>query len=318
MPIDPAVPAAAPALTVIIPVCNECESLAKLHEEIVAVLEAERLSAEILFIDDGSRDTSWAVIETLCARDARVRGIRFRRNFGKAAALAAGFARIRGNVVVTMDADLQDDPREVPAFLRRLDGGLDLVTGWKRKRFDPWHKVFPSRVFNGMVSRLTGVPLHDHNCGMKAFRAEVARKLRMYGERHRFVPVLAASLGYRVGEMEIHHRSRKFGRSKYGFTRFIKGFLDLLAVAFQTRYGLRPMHMLGTVGLIALALGIAGGLAWLIGLTCGVATMVEFGLPAAVLTIAGVQCLLTGLVSELLTARTTEPGDGFDIASEIG
>jgi len=312
MPSDP------PTLSIVIPLCNECESLAELHGQIVAVLEADGLSAEIVFIDDGSRDTSWAVVETLCAKDVRVRGIRFRRNFGKAAALAAGFARVRGSIVVTMDADLQDDPAEIPAFLKRLDGGLDLVTGWKRKRFDPWHKVFPSRVFNGMVSRLTGVRLHDHNCGMKAFRSEIARKLRMYGERHRFVPVFAASLGYRVGEMEIHHRSRQFGRSKYGFTRFIKGFLDLLAVAFQTRYGLRPMHVLGTVGLLALGLGFAGGACWLVGLLSGVETLSAMGLPGGVLFLVGTQSMLAGLISELLTARTAEPADGFDIAAEAG
>ncbi len=182
-------------------------------------------------------------------------GLRFRRNFGKAAALGAGFESAHGELVMTLDADLQDDPREIPRFLTAIATGLDVVSGWKRVRHDPWHKVFPSRVFNWLVSRLTGVSLHDHNCGMKCYRREVFREVRLYGELHRFVPVLAAARGFRVGEITIAHRPRRYGRSKYGVRRFVTGFLDLLTVKFLTGFGQRPQHLLGAVGLASFVLG---------------------------------------------------------------
>ena len=172
----------------------------------------------------------------LASDDATIRAVRFRRNFGKAAALQAGFRLVRGEIALTLDADLQDDPHEIPRFLEMLSEGYDVISGWKQVRHDPWHKVFPSRVFNGMISTLTGVKLHDHNCGMKCYRAEVLREVRLYGELHRFIPVLAAAKGFRVGEMVINHRARKFGSSKYGVRRFIKGFLDLLTVSFLDEF----------------------------------------------------------------------------------
>jgi glycosyltransferase involved in cell wall biosynthesis len=187
-----------------------------------------------------------------------VRGIRFRRNFGKAAALNAGFRAARGELLMTLDADLQDDPHEIPRFLAKMDEGCDVVSGWKKVRHDPWHKVGPSRVFNWLVSWLTGVHLHDHNCGMKSYRREIFDEVRLYGELHRFVPVLAHARGYRVGELEINHRARKFGSSKYGVTRIVKGFLDLLTVKFLTGFGQRPQHFLGTLGLIFFFLGLIG------------------------------------------------------------
>ena len=186
-------------------------------------------------------------IEQLAAADPRVRGIRFRRNFGKAAALSAGFDAARGELVVTLDADLQDDPREIPRFLAEIDKGLDCVSGWKQVRHDPWHKVGPSRVFNWLVGVLTGVKLHDHNCGFKCYRREIFDEVRLYGELHRFVPVLAAARGWKVGEIVVNHRARKFGRSKYGVTRIVKGFLDLLTVYFLTGFEQRPQHLLGTL-----------------------------------------------------------------------
>ena len=201
------------------------------------------------------RDNSWEIIRRLAAADPQVRGIRFRRNFGKAAALTAGFAQVRGEMVMTLDADLQDDPHEIPRFLAAMENDLDVVSGWKQVRHDPWHKVLPSRVFNAMVSGLTGVKLHDHNCGMKCYRREVLGEVRLYGELHRFMPVLAAGRGYRVGEIVINHRARKFGQSKYGVARFVKGFLDLLTVKFLTGYGQRPQHLLGTIGLSCFVLG---------------------------------------------------------------
>jgi dolichol-phosphate mannosyltransferase len=187
-----------------------------------------------------------------------VRGIRFRRNFGKAAALSAGFSAARGKIIVTLDADLQDDPTEIPRFLAAMENELDVVSGWKKVRHDPWHKVIPSRLFNGLVGRLTGVRLHDHNCGFKCYRRELFDEIQLYGELHRFVPVLAAARGWRVGEIVVNHRPRQHGRSKYGFGRFLKGFLDLLTVYFLTGFNQRPQHLLGTVGILSFMVGLVG------------------------------------------------------------
>ncbi len=249
-------------LSCVIPVYNEAESLEALYREILEVAAANGYDLQIVFVDDGSRDGSWEIIRRLAAGDRRVEGIRFRRNFGKAAALSAGFAAAKGELVMTLDADLQDDPHEIPRFLAGMEKDVDVVSGWKKVRHDPWHKVLPSRVFNWMVSRLTGVVLHDHNCGMKCYRREIFDEVQLYGEMHRFVPVLAAARGYRCGEIEINHRPRKFGRSKYGLTRLVKGFLDLLTVKFLTGFGQRPQHFLGTLGLLSFFIG-AGGLTYL-------------------------------------------------------
>jgi len=243
-------------LSVVIPVFNEEDSLEVLHRELSEVARSEGYEMDLVFVDDGSTDRSWELIEGLAATDPRVRGIRFRRNFGKAAALDAGFSAARGELVMTLDADLQDDPNEIPGFLATMREGYDVVSGWKKVRHDPWHKVYPSRVFNWLVSRLTGVALHDHNCGMKCYRREIFDEVRLYGELHRFVPVLAAGRGYRVGERVIRHRARSFGRSKYGLSRFVKGFLDLLTVKFLTGFGQRPQHVLGTAGLGSFLLGV--------------------------------------------------------------
>ncbi|HZY84339.1 MAG TPA: glycosyltransferase family 2 protein, partial [Gemmataceae bacterium] len=249
-------------ISVVIPVLNERDSLRRLHAEIAAVAERARLDLEVVFVDDGSTDGSWAVVADLARKHPAVHGVRFRRNFGKAAALSAGFRAARGNVILTLDADLQDDPAEIPRLLDALqgdkEGRLDVVSGWKRVRHDPWHKVWPSRVFNWMVSWLTGVYLHDHNCGLKCYRAEVFREVRLYGELHRFIPVLVAARGFRVGEIEVRHRPRRFGRSKYGVRRFAKGFLDLLTVKFLTGFGQRPQHLLGSIGLASFLLGNLG------------------------------------------------------------
>lgn len=249
-------------LSIVIPVLNEVESLATLHQELSEVAAAQGYELDIVMVDDGSTDGSWDEIRRLAASDSRVTGLRFRRNFGKAAALSAGFAQSRGDWIMTLDADLQDDPQEIPRFLAEMQKDLDVVSGWKKVRYDPWHKVWPSRAFNWLVSSLTGVKLHDHNCGMKCYRREVFEEVRLYGELHRFVPVLAAARGFRVGEIVIEHRRRRFGRSKYGVTRFVKGFLDLLTVKFLTGFGQRPQHVLGTIGLGSFLLG-ALGLLWL-------------------------------------------------------
>ena len=239
-------------LSIIIPVYNEEESLAELIRQIEEVCEKENYEKEVIFVDDGSRDTSWEVIRQLAAERPYIHAVRFRRNFGKAAALEAGFARAKGDFVMTMDADLQDDPAEIPNFLAKMAEGYDVISGWKKVRHDPWHKVYPSRLFNKAVSRLTGVKLHDHNCGMKCYRGEVLKEVAIYGERHRFIPVLAGARGFRVSEVVIQHRARQFGVSKYGFSRFLKGFMDLLSVKLATTYGQRPLHVMGGTAIVLL------------------------------------------------------------------
>jgi glycosyltransferase involved in cell wall biosynthesis len=313
-------------ISVVIPLFNEEESLRALHGEIARVFAAEGLGdPEILFVDDGSRDGSWGVVRELAAADGRVRGIRFRRNFGKAAALTAGFRAARGEVVLTLDADLQDDPAEIPRFLERLGRGLDVVSGWKRTRHDPWHKVGPSRVFNWMVSRLTGCHLHDHNCGFKAYRREVVAEVGIYGELHRFVPVLAHARGFRIGELEVHHRPRKFGRSKYGVARFVKGLLDLVTVHFLSRYGQRPLHVLGALGLGLLSLGGLGltylAVVWILERWAAeprpIGTRPLLVYSAALLSV-GTQLVCLGILAEMITAYNIRAEDTFSIAERLG
>jgi glycosyltransferase involved in cell wall biosynthesis len=312
-------------LSVVIPVYNERDSLAPLFDEIAVTGGASTLEWEIVFVDDGSEDGSWAVIADLARTHSNVRGIRFRRNFGKASALAAGFRAARGDRIITLDADLQDDPREIPRLLAALhDDGkpLDVVSGWKKKRLDPWHKVLPSRVFNWMVGALTGVPLHDHNCGMKAYRAEVFREIRVYGELHRFIPVLAAARGFRVGEIVVNHRPRRFGRSKYGVRRFVKGFLDLLTVKFLTGFGQRPKHLFGGFGLFCFLVGGLGlaylTVTWLINAFHPGAypplherPLLLYCLGALLL---GAQMMSIGFLAELITAYHGRDEDGYSIA----
>jgi dolichol-phosphate mannosyltransferase len=309
-------------ISVVIPVFNEQESLPALHAEIDQVAAAHGLDMELIFVDDGSSDRSWSVIQELAAKDRRVRGIRFRRNFGKAAALSAGFRAVRGELTMTLDADLQDDPNEIPKFLASIAAGTEIVSGWKQIRYDPWHKVLPSRVFNFMVSWLTGVKLHDHNCGMKCYRSEVFREVRLYGELHRFIPVLAAARGFKVGEVVINHRRRKFGTSKYGVRRFIKGFLDLLTVKFVTDFSHRPQHALGSVGLVAFLFGVAG-MAWLAGtwlyrlhdpnafLPLHQRPLLQYSLAGLIL---GVQLMTMGFLAELMTAHNARHVDEYSIA----
>ncbi len=322
---DPvATPADPDLVSLVIPVLNEKESLPPLFAEIAEVAAASGLKVEVVFIDDGSTDGSWAVISELAAADPRVSGIKFRRNFGKAAALAAGFKQARGGTVLTLDADLQDDPHEIPHFLGMLKAGLDVVSGWKRRRLDPWHKVWPSRVFNRMVSSLTGVRLHDHNCGMKAYRAEVFREIKLYGELHRFIPVLAAARGFTVGELAINHRPRKFGHSKYGPRRFAKGFLDLITVKFLTGFGHRPQHLLGNFGLLPLAAGSFGLFLLAVNAvvrslypTIGASSVTQ--MVVAILSVGlllfGTQLVIAGLIAELIVDRGPDDLDPYCVAA---
>lgn len=314
-------------LSLVIPVYNEDESLVKLHEEIGEVVATNNYDVEILFIDDGSKDDSWNVIEELSGKDSRVRGLKFRRNFGKAAALDAGFQEAKGDVIITMDADLQDDPNEIPRFLEQLEAGKDVISGWKKVRHDPWHKVGPSRVFNWMVSKLTGVALHDHNCGMKCYRGEIFNEVRLYGELHRFVPVLAAAHGWKVGEIVINHRSRQFGHSKYGVRRFLKGFLDLTTVAFITGYGQRPQHLLGGIGLLFFALGFLGvfGLSswWVIDRMVGVEEPIELHKRAIFYysiasLLLGTQFVTVGLLAEMIRSAMATQTKPYFISQRVG
>jgi dolichol-phosphate mannosyltransferase len=314
-------------LSIVIPVFNEAESLAQLHHELDEVAAAHGYELDIVFVDDGSRDTSWAEICRLAAADPRVCGVRFRRNFGKAAALSAGFAHARGELVMTLDADLQDDPHEIPRFLAEMEKNLDVVSGWKKVRHDPWHKVLPSRVFNWLVSELTGVVLHDHNCGMKCYRRQIFDEVRLYGELHRFVPVLAAGRGFRVGEIVINHRPRQFGRSKYGLARFVKGFLDLLTVKFLTGFGQRPQHVLGTTGLTSFLVGLV----WLGYLT--VYGIIQHAYPqlgwtplherpallySVALMVLGGQLMSIGFLAELFVAYHAPELKAYSISERTG
>jgi dolichol-phosphate mannosyltransferase len=314
-------------ISIVIPVYNERDSLAILFGEIVEAAKGAGLDFEVCFVDDGSNDGSWSVIGDLVRGDSRVHGLRFRKNFGKAAALSAGFRSARGDTILTLDADLQDDPKEIPRFLQRLKEGLDVVSGWKRVRHDPWHKVWPSRVFNGLVSWVMGVPLHDHNCGMKCYRAEVFREVRLYGELHRFIPVLAAARGFKVGELEIAHRPRRYGKGKYmGPQRFLKGFLDLLTVKFLTGFGQRPQHLLGGIGLLSFVLGNLGlfylAVIWVIRLWAP-----EFSEPlhdrplltySAVALLLGAQMMSIGLLAEMITAYQSRDEESYSVAEQIG
>ena len=295
-------------ITFLIPVCNERESLEPLAEGIAE--HAAPHEHRILFVDDGSTDGSWEVLCRLHEQRDTVDLIRFRRNFGKSAALAAGFSRAEGDYVITMDGDLQDDPKEIPRLLEKLDEGCDVVVGWKQVRNDPWHKTIPSRVYNALVSRLFGLGLHDVNCGYKGYCIEVVRNVRVYGELHRLIPVLAADLGYSVTEIPVEHHPRRYGKSKYGFERFSRGAMDVLSVYFLSRYRYRPGHFFGKLGLGAVLLGVIGacaaGVAWAVfghalpGIVLGV---LSAGLLAGGLTVAAI-----GLAAEHLL-RQHPPSD---------
>jgi dolichol-phosphate mannosyltransferase len=297
-------------ISAVIPVYNERDSLTQLHAELSEVATGADLELEIVFVDDGSTDESWTVIVEIAARDSRVHGIRFRRNFGKAAALSAGFRAARGEIVFTLDADLQDDPHEIPRFLEAIKSGVEVVSGWKQLRHDPWHKTLPSKVFNGLVGLITGVKLHDHNCGFKCYRAEVLREVRLYGELHRFVPVLAAARGFKIGEIPVNHRPRRYGHSKYGVRRFVKGFLDLLTVKFLTGFSQRPQHLLGSIGLLAFFLGFLGmgalAVTWIVAHLFNLEYTPLHQRPLLIYSVAalllGAQMMSMGFLAELVTA----------------
>ena len=294
-------------ISVVVPLRDEELTVALLYDEVRAALEPLGHAWELVYVDDGSTDGSWTALTRLHAEQANVRVVRLRRNFGKATALQAGFAEAEGDVIVTMDADLQDDPAEIPRLLAKLDEGFDLVSGWKTRRRDPLSRRLLSKIFNGVTGWLSGVRLHDMNCGLKAYRAEAVRGLRLYGALHRFVPVLAHHRGFRVAELAVNHRPREHGRSRYGLERYVRGFLDLLTVSFLGRYRTRPLHLFGGLGLL---LGVAGVgvLAYLTAIKAGGAAI--GGRPLLVLgvllVVVGLQFFSLGLIAEMVTRQHEE------------
>ena len=294
-------------ISVVIPVHDEERSVGPLLDELAATLDHLGEEWEVLFVDDGSTDGTFAALGRLHDERTNVRIVRLRRNFGKAAALQAGFREAAGDVIVTIDGDGQDDPAEIPRLLAKLDEGFDLVSGWKAKRRDPLSRRLPSKLFNAVTSRMSGLRLHDMNCGFKAYRAEVVRGLRIYGELHRYIPVLAHYRGFRVAELPVNHRPREHGRSRYGMERYVRGFLDLLTVTFMGRYRHRPLHLFGGLGLL---FGLIGSIVLvylavvkLTGHAIGQRPLLTLGV---LLVVVGMQLLSLGLISELITSHHEE------------
>ena len=294
-------------ISVVVPVHNEERTVALLFDELRSALEPLGHAWEAVFVDDGSTDGSFAALTRLHAAQDNVRVVRLRRNFGKAVALASGFAQARGQIIVTVDADLQDDPAEIPRLLVKLEEGFDLVSGWKTRRRDPLRRRVLSRIFNRVVGLMSGVRLHDMNCGLKAYRADIVRGLPLYGELHRFIPVLAHQRGYRIAELPVNHRPREFGRSRYGVQRYLRGFFDLLTVSFIGRYRYRPLHLFGGLGL-ALGLVGVGTLVYLTilkveGHAIGQRPLLTLGV---LLVVVGLQLFSLGLIGEMITSQHEE------------
>jgi glycosyltransferase involved in cell wall biosynthesis len=291
-------------ISYVIPVLNEEESLNQLYSEIIQ--NNPDCEYEIIFIDDGSIDQSYQIMSALAAGDKHVKLIRFRRNFGKAAALQLGFQLSEGDFVFTLDADLQDDPTEIPNFIAKLEEGFDLVSGWKKKRHDPIYKTVPSRLFNFITARTFKLKIRDFNCGYKLYRSEVVKEITLYGEMHRYIPALANALGFRIGELPVNHRPRRFGKSKYGIERYLRGFFDLLTVKMVTFYVKSPLYLFGRIGVISVALGV---------LLTGYLTALKvfYGHPLTnrpllflgiLMILAGLQFVSMGLISELIVNRS--------------
>nr|WP_321408735.1 glycosyltransferase family 2 protein [uncultured Carboxylicivirga sp.] len=303
-------------LSIIVPLYNEEESLNELLSWIRRVVDSLDLSYEVLFVDDGSSDTSWKVVEELKGSNPMVRGIRFRRNYGKSAALYCGFEAAEGDVVITMDADLQDSPDEIPELFRLVkEGGYDLVSGWKKKRFDPIGKTLPSKLFNRTVRMVSGIKLHDFNCGLKAYRKEVIKSIEVYGEMHRYIPLIAKQAGFsKIGEKVVQHQERKYGVSKFGIERTVKGFLDLLSVTFISKFGKRPMHLFGTLGTLMFAVGFGSALwlgvrkLWAVyhNISAPLVTESPYFYIALTSMLLGTQLFLAGFLAELVSRNGSE------------
>jgi len=304
-------------ISVIVPLYNEEESLPELMEWISRVMHQHNFSYEVIMIDDGSNDSSWSVIESLKQKYSTVRGIKFRRNYGKSAALQVGFTASKGDVVITMDADLQDSPDEIPELYRMIkEDGFDIVSGWKKKRHDPlFTKRIPSKLYNGTVRRVTGIKLHDMNCGLKAYKGRVVKSVEVYGEMHRYIPVLAKQAGFKkIGEKVVHHQERKYGISKFGWERFINGFLDLMSVTFVSKFGKRPMHFFGTLGTLMFMSGGVISLWLIISKLWAQAHQLKYRpvtdqplfYIALVIAIIGVQFFMAGFIGELVSRSSAD------------
>jgi glycosyltransferase involved in cell wall biosynthesis len=306
-------------LSVLVPVFDEVDSLVQLHQELRSACAQVVSSFELVFVDDGSKDGSSEVLDRLAEQDPNVVVIHLRKNFGKSPALAAGFERVRGDIVITMDADLQDDPAMIPAFVERIRAGADLVSGWKQRRHDPLDKTLPSRLFNAVVRKASGVQLHDFNCGFKAYRAECVAELRVYGGFHRFLPVFAQERGFRVEELVVQHRPRVHGHSKFGKSRLFEGLLDLPTVLLLTRYRTRPLHFFGVPGASVSFFGLLIlsylSVLWLLGHPVGTRPLLTFGV---LMVVTGMQILCVGLVAEIVVRTTLPQADVYAIRDVRG
>jgi glycosyltransferase involved in cell wall biosynthesis len=306
-------------ISVVVPLYNEEESLPELCAWINRVMQANGFSYEVILVDDGSKDRSWAVAQQIASQNPNVHGIRFSRNYGKSAALHTGFEAARGEVVITMDADLQDSPDEVPDLYRMVkQEGFDLVSGWKQKRYDPLSKTIPTKLYNAVTRSISGVYLHDFNCGLKAYRNEVVKSVRLYGEMHRYIPVLAKWNGYtRIGEKVVQHQARKYGTTKFGLERFLYGFLDLLTITFVHKFGKRPMHLFGGLGVMSFLVGSVITIWLIVSKVYAIANQLKFRnvtdntwfYLALVAIIIGVQLFLAGFVGELLATNSDKTTD---------
>ncbi len=314
-------------ISVIVPLYNEAESLPELAAWIERVMAANNFSYEIWFINDGSTDSSWQVIESLRAKNPCIKGVKFRRNYGKSPALYTGFLRAEGDVVITMDADLQDSPDEIPALYRMITvDGYDLVSGWKKKRYDPLSKTIPTKLFNATARKVSGIKnLHDFNCGLKAYKKEVVKNIEVYGDMHRYIPYLAKNAGYnKIGEKTVHHQARKYGKTKFGLDRFVNGYLDLITLWFFSRFGVKPMHFFGLLGSLMFVLGFiavivvgANKLYCLYnGLPYRLVTDSPYFYLALTAMILGTQLFLAGFVGELISRNSSERNN-YQIEAEL-
>ena len=314
-------------ISVIIPLYNEAESLPELTAWIERVMKENRFSYEIIFINDGSTDNSWETIEELGSKNNCIHGIKFRRNYGKSPALYCGFERAKGDVVITMDADLQDSPDEIPMLYKMIvEDGYDLVSGYKQKRYDPLSKTSPTKLFNATARKVSGIKnLHDFNCGLKAYRNEVVKNIEVYGDMHRYIPYLAKNAGYdRIGELVVHHQARKYGKSKFGISRFFHGYLDLISLWFLSKFNRRPMHIFGLWGTLMFLIGfvsaiIVGGAKLIALANCEPSRLVTdspYFYIALTMMILGTQLFLTGFIAELVS-RTSQDRNKYNISKEI-
>lgn len=313
-------------ISIVVPLFNEEESLPELVSWIKKVCEENQLSFEVLLVDDGSDDDSWKIINKLSSENKEVRGIKFRQNYGKSAALHVGFQKAEGDVVITMDADLQDSPDEIPGLYKMvIEDGLDMVSGWKKKRYDPILKTIPSKFYNWTARKVTGIPLHDFNCGLKAYRKKVVKSIEVYGEMHRYIPVMAKRAGFRkIGEKVVQHQKRKFGVTKFGLERFINGYLDLMTISFISKFGKRPMHMFGTLGTLMFLIGFLASL-WLgaqklyflhKGIQAKLIADSPYFFLALTAMIIGTQLFVSGFIGELVS-RSSSDRNTYHIDEEI-